>query len=91
MNTLYDSEFFAVVHLLTPPQDATAPEGLQLARHGFEIVDKRAGKEGYLDGSWAALFQQHLSAWQEKAPTQDEVEATLERFAGLAQQPLVLH
>ena len=91
MNTLYDSESFAVVHLLTPPQDATAPESLQLARHGFEIVDKRNGKEVYLDGSWAELFQQHIMAWQAKTPTQEEVEDTLERFAGLAQQPLVLH
>lgn len=91
MNTLYDSESFAIVHLLTPLPDADAPQGVQVARHGFEIVDKRSGKEVYLDGSWAELFQQQLSAWQENAPTQDEVEATLERFAGLAQQPVVLH
>ena len=91
MNTLYDSESFAIVHLLTPLPDAPALQGVQAARHGFEIVDKRSGKEVYLDGSWAELFQQQLSAWQENAPTQDEVEATLERFSGLAQQPVVLH
>ena len=91
MNTLYDSESFAIVHLLTPLPDAPTPHGVQVARHGFEIVDKRSGKEVYLDGSWAELFQQQLSAWQENAPTQDEVEAALERFSGLAQQPVVLH
>ena len=91
MNTLYDSESFAIVHLLTPLPDAPTQQGVQVARHGFEIVDKRSGKEVYLDGSWAELFQQQLSAWQENAPTQDEVEATLERFSGLAQQPVVLH
>jgi len=33
------------------------PQGVpMLARHGFEIVDKRSGKEVYLDGSWAELF-----------------------------------
>jgi Protein of unknown function (DUF3567) len=63
----------------------------RLARHGFEIVDKRAGKEVYLDGSWAELFQQQINAWQQNTPTQDEVEDTLERYAQLAQNPVVLH
>ncbi len=63
----------------------------RLARHGFEIVDKRSGKEVYLDGSWAELFQQQISAWQAKTPTQDEVEETLERYAQLAQNPVVMH
>jgi hypothetical protein len=63
----------------------------QLARHGFEIVDKRSGKEVYLDGSWAELFQQHISAWQSKTPTQEEVEDTLEQYAELAQNRVVVH
>ncbi len=62
-----------------------------LARHGFEIVDKRSGKEVYLDGTWAELFQQHISAWQLKTPTQEEVEDTLEQYAELAQNPVVVH
>ena len=63
----------------------------QLMRHGFEIIDKRSGKEVYLDGSWAELFQQHISAWQLKTPTQEEVEDTLEQYAELAQNPVVMH
>ena len=63
----------------------------QLMRHGFEIIDKRSGKEVYLDGSWAELFQQHISAWQLKTPTQEEVEDTLEQYAELAQNPVVIH
>ena len=76
MNTLYDSDSFAVVHLLPDaPAGVPAQEGKPvLARHGFEIVDKRAGKEVYLDGLWAELFQQHIAAWQENTPTQEEVE-----------------
>jgi hypothetical protein len=62
-----------------------------LARHGFEIVDKRSGKEVYLDGSWAELFQQHIVAWQVNTPTQEEVEDTLEQFADLAQTPVHMH
>ena len=54
---------------------AQYPRGIpKLARHGFEIVDKRSGKEVYLDGSWAELFQQHIQAWQVNTPTQEEVE-----------------
>ena len=75
-----------------PEKSAQYPHGVpQLVRHGFEIVDKRANKEVYLDGSWAELFQQQISAWQSKTPTQEEVEDTLERYAELAQNPVVVH
>jgi hypothetical protein len=102
MHTLYDSDTYSVTHMLAnavaadvPAEDLKEGEQLlivpRLARHGFEIVDKRSGKEVYLDGSWAELFQQHISAWQLKTPTQEEVEDTLEQYAELAQNPVVLH
>ena len=100
MRTLYDSEFFSVTHMLANAQpDGALPEKTEqyplgtpfMERHGFEIVDKRSGKEVYLDGSWAELFQQHIVAWQIKAPSQEEVENTLEQYAGLAQNPVVVH
>jgi len=103
MHTLYDSDTYSVTHMLA---NAVAAEAAQevggerveqvllvpaLARHGFEIIDKRSGKEVYLDGSWAELFQQQISAWQQKTPTQEEVEDTLEQYAELAQNPVVMH
>jgi hypothetical protein len=100
MQMLYDSESFVVVHLqpdvykpspLQAPDAPPHPTAYGLARNGFEIVDKRSGKEVYLDGSWAELFQQQIVAWQTKTPTQDEVEETLERYAQLAQNPVVMH
>ena len=99
MHMLYDSESFVVVHMLpdavekksTQVLNDTAPAVPQLARHGFEIVDKRSGKEVYLDGLWAELFQQRIAAWQESMPTQEEVEDTLEGYAELAQNPVVVH
>jgi hypothetical protein len=96
MNMLYDSEFFAVVHIYANapevPAVAGAPAaGPHLPRHGFEIVDKRSGKEVYLDGSWAEMFQQKIEAWQAHTPTQEEVEDTLEGYASLAQTPVVVH
>jgi Protein of unknown function (DUF3567) len=93
MNLLYESETFAVMHMLAnaPVETATSSNAHQLERHGFEIVDKRSGKEVYLDGSWAEMFQQQIQAWQLHTPTQEEVEDTLEGYTGLAQQPVVVH
>jgi Protein of unknown function (DUF3567) len=94
MHMLYDSDAFAVVHILAnAPQDAEAERlaGPQIPRHGFEIVDKRSGKEVYLDGSWAEMFQVQITAWQQNTPSQEEVEDTLEGYASLAQMPVVMH
>ena len=93
MQMLYDSESFAVMHMQPDAQDDDAPEQErpQLERHGFEIVDKRSGKEVYLDGSWAEMFQQQILAWQRDTPTQEEVEAALDRYTGLAQNPVIVH
>lgn len=103
MHTLYDSDSYSVTHMLANAVTAEADARVDgepvaqvllvptLARHGFEIIDKRSGKEVYLDGSWAELFQQHISAWQEKTPSQEEVEDTLEQYAELAQNPVLVH
>lgn len=103
MHTLYDSDTYSVTHMLANAVSVEADARVDgepveqvllvptLARHGFEIIDKRSGKEVYLDGSWAELFQQHISAWQQKTPSQEEVEDTLEQYAELAQNPVVVH
>lgn len=104
MNMLYDSDSFVVVHMLPDaaqeaqlPVQASKPGApkdqapAQLVRHGFEIVDKRSGKQLYLDGSWAEIFQLQIQAWQRNTPTQEEVEDTLDGYTGLAQHPVVVH
>lgn len=93
MQMLYDSESFVVVQIYANAPEASAPPAStpHMARNGFEIVDKRSGKEVYLDGSWAEMFQQRLSAWQLKTPTQQEIEDTLEGYSGLATTPISLH
>ena len=99
MHMLYDSDSFVVVHM-QPDADlsgteksaeAKKPTVPQLPRHGFEIVDKRSGKEVYLDGSWAEMFQLQILEWQRNTPTQEEVEDTLEGYVGLAQNPVLVH
>ncbi|MCX7239371.1 MAG: DUF3567 domain-containing protein [Burkholderiales bacterium] len=92
MHTLYDSETYSVTHMLAHGEPEPSTHGKpMLVRHGFEIVDKRAGKEVYLDGSWAELFQRHIMAWQINIPSQEEVEDTLEQYAELAQNPVLVH
>lgn len=106
MQMLYDSDSFVVVHMQVDAVEdaASAPTSSAaditvagavkvpvLSRNGFEIVDKRSGKEVYLDGSWAELFQQQINAWQANTPTQEEVEDTLDCYAELAHNPVVLH
>lgn len=94
MHMLYDSDSFAVVHIYADapsPEDGTLAPAPLMPRHGFEIVDKRSGKEVYLDGSWAEMFQQHIQAWQLNHPTQEEVEDMLDRYASLAQTPVAVH
>ena len=93
MQLLYDSESFVVVqiHANAPEESDPVPAIPQLARHGYEIVDKRSGKQVYLDGSWAEMFQQRLSGWEKHTPTQEEVEDTLEGYSGLANTPVSLH
>jgi hypothetical protein len=94
MHMLYDSDAFAVVHILANAlQEGEKPAhpGPQMPRHGFEIVDKRSGKEVYLDGSWAEMFQLQITAWQNNTPSEEEVEDTLEGYATLAQMPVVMH
>ena len=93
MDMLYNSDTYSVMHLHVQDEALVPvrPDVPALARHGFEIVDKRSGKEIYLEGSWAEQFQAHLRAWQENAPSQEEVEDTLAGYAELAQNPVVVH
>lgn len=96
MHLLYDSDSFAVMQIQANASSAdanasAAPAQPLMARNGFEIVDKRSGKEVYLDGSWAELFQQRLDGWKQKTPTEEEIEDILESYAELAQMPVVMH
>lgn len=62
-----------------------------LADFGFEIVDKRSGKEVFLQGAWAALFHQQVRQWQQNHPSEEEIEETLDQYTQLAQYPVLLH
>ena len=85
MLMLYNSDNFTVVHFETDA-DTGAP-----ARGGYEIVDKFARKEIFLEGDLAVQFKAGVDALVEQGPTEEELDAYIGRFGAMAQQPLVLH
>jgi len=92
MQMLYDSDSFVVVHMVANDPSGLVPhDPFEFPRKGFEIVDKRTNKEVYLDGAWAAAFQEQVKAWELDTPTAEEVETYLDGLCGLAQLPLVIH
>ena len=85
MLMLYNSDNFTVVQFDAEPA-AGAP-----ARGGYEIVDKFARKEIFLEGALAEQFKAGVDALVEQGPTEEELDAYIGRFGAMAQQPLVLH
>jgi hypothetical protein len=104
MQMLYNSDCYVVVHFdLSPGQPAadhagtvpatgpTAGAAGSLSQLGFEIVDKRAGRETWLDGALAERFIAGAQALAAQAPTQEDCDDYIAGFADLAQQRLSLH
>ena len=92
MHMLYNSDSFVVVQFKLPQDEAsdgTTPA--PLARGGFEIVDKHAGREIYLQGLVAESFQRGVEALVEAGPSEEQLDDFISGFVQLAQQPVVLH
>ena len=94
MHMLYNSDSFVVVQFEVPA-DAALPEASDtLARGGYEIVDKFARKEIFIEGAMAQSFKDGVAALIETrptGPTQEEMDDYLERFASLMHQPVIMH
>jgi hypothetical protein len=86
---VYNSDTFAVVQLDVPVEGAGGEQ--PLSRGGFEIVDKFARKEIYLDGALAEHFRVGVEQLARNDPTPEQVEEFIAKYTGLPQQPLVLH
>jgi hypothetical protein len=87
MQMLYNSEHFAVVQIEVPAAD----EG-GLGRGGYEIVDKLARKEIFIEGALAQSFKEGVQALIDGEQTSpDAFDDFIERYTQFAQQPLVLH
>lgn len=104
MQMLYNSDSFVVVAFEVPvplgaaggPGDVgdTVPAATS-PRSGYEIVDKIAGKEIFIQGLVAASFQQGMQALVAEADSQEAALAAVDEYlagyATLAQQPVRLH
>jgi len=87
MLMLYNSDQFAVVQF-----DAVDEAGVDApVRGGYEIVDKFARKEIFLEGVLAVQFKAGVDALIEAGPSEEDIDAYLARYGGMAQQPVVLH
>ena len=58
---------------------------------GYEIMDKQLRREIFLGGRDAENFRKSVQELIEQGPTSDEVDAFLQGFSGLMNQPVVLH
>ena len=87
MQMLYNSEQFAVVQFDLPAQDddGASPRG------GYEIVDKFARREIYLQGAVADSFQRGVEALVQQDPDEGSLDEFIAGFTALAQHPVVLH
>ena len=84
MNMLYNSDSFVVVAFELPVSGIPA-------RGGYEIVDKFARKEIFIEGALAESFKLGVQALIETSPSVEDFDAYIGRFSALMQQPLVLH
>jgi hypothetical protein len=89
MQMLYNSDNFVVVQFDVPGVDDTHPESLR--RGGYEIVDKFARKEIFIEGAMAESFKEGVAALIETSPSEEEIDDYIERYTSLMQQPLILH
>jgi hypothetical protein len=92
MHMLYNSDSYAVVQIeLAAEEPGPVRHHTALTRGGYEIVDKFARKEIFIEGALAESFKEGVEALIESSPSVEEFDAYLERYAGMAQQPVVMH
>ena len=96
MQMLYNSDSYAVVLFDVATDAGSAPgssvaDGASLSHGGYEIVDKFARKEIFIQGLLAESFKEGVEALIETGPSEEEIDDYIERFASLMQQPVILH
>jgi hypothetical protein len=89
MQMLYNSDSFVVVRFDVPAEQAA--EGQGPGRGGYEIVDKLARREIFIEGAVAESFKQGVEALAENDPSEEALDEFIGRYCALAQQPVTLH
>ena len=62
-----------------------------LSRGGYEIVDKFARKEIFIEGALAQQFQEGVEALSEGDSSEEDYDDFIERYANLSQTPVQMH
>jgi hypothetical protein len=95
MEMLYDSDTYSVVRFEVTAPISARPDGARafapLSHGGYEIVDKFARKETFLQGNMAETFKEGVEALFKNEPSEEEIDDYIERFASLMQQTVILH
>jgi len=93
MHMLYNSDSFTVVLFELPARESGGGSVGEGSRGAFEIVDKFAQKDIFIDGAMADRFQEGVEALMEgeDGPSEEDMDEYIGRFASLMPQPLVLH
>lgn len=107
MQMLYNSDSYVVVHFelsandtapagVSVPAGAAAPVSDPLApppltRAGFEIVDKMARREIFIEGAVALSFEQGVQALARDNPSEEAFDEFIGRYCAMAPHPLALH
>ncbi len=91
MHLLYQSDSYIVVQFDVPVAGTAQDEGSGLSRGGFEIVDKFARKEIFIEGALAEQFQQGVDALSEGEPTEEDYDDFIAPFANLGHTPVLMH
>lgn len=89
MQMLYNSDSYVVVQIEWPA--TAAADGPSGGRGGYEIVDKLARKEIFIEGELAEHFKTGVQAIADSDPSPEAFDAFIGRFTALAQQPVVMH
>ena len=89
MHMLYNSDSFVVVRFDVPGSDT--PDSARPARGGYEIVDKLARREIFIQGAVAESFKQGVQALVEGQPSEEAFDEFIAGYCTLAQQPVALH
>lgn len=90
MHMLYNSDSFAVVAFDLPAKAAVAGQAAE-PRGGFEIVDKFAKKDVFIEGAVAERFKEGARQLMATQPSEEDIDEFIGGFTAVMQQPLVLH
>ncbi len=89
MQMLYNSDSFVVVQFELPAPAADSRPAL--TRGGYEIVDKFARKEIFIEGALAERFKLGVQSLVDSGPTEEQLDDFIAGFTGMAQQAVALH